>query len=610
MYGLVTAQLGATDVIALCEAGSVARRDDDTAALLHELWLAKGSLEAAAGRGHVRAMAALLAEGRVPRLRDCTAAAGGGHIPALELLRAQAPPCPWGALVTAQAAELSDRSTLEWLCDPARDPPCPCDCRASVAAAGRGDLDTLKWLSVLPHATVPVPVDDEILPRREEDAVFETRGNALWQLPGPGGYTDMLPAAAALGGHLETLQWINDCIPVPVGEPRVGGCVAFAAGHGGSLGVLRCLRDLGCPWDAAMCHGAAMGNHPNALRWLHAEGCQWDSRTTLAVAAVGNLGMLEWLHTRDCPMHTDCSTAAAHAGHMGAVRWLDGHSCPADRDALFAPACRHGNIAMLEWLRTRDPAPFPVEQVAATLCGIAANCNNLALLKWLRAPSTGGVEGRPHCPWCEGVTQGFARHGNRAALEWVRQPEHRCPWDSATCAAAAGRNDVPLLEWLRAPHDGLRGPPCPRGNQTCAAAAHGGHMATLEWLRAPHLHSIRGPPCDWGGAGACYAAARAGCLAMLQWMRRPQHWPQRGEPCPWGEHFGSVAAQQGHLRLLQWVVREPCVPGEPDPWNAGVSHGLTARDFAVAKWLLGHNPPLANRAWQLRLKSLIGQTFE
>ena len=184
LYDLVTAKLGATDVVALCETSSVARRGDDTAELLRELWLAKGSLEAAASRGHVRAMAALLAEGRVPRRRDCVAAAKGGHITALELLRAQEPPCRWGAVVCARAAELADRSALEWLCDPARNPPCPCDCRASVAAAARGDLDTLKWLASLPDATLPVELDDWTLPWPWKGVLTVGNGDE-WQSPAP-----------------------------------------------------------------------------------------------------------------------------------------------------------------------------------------------------------------------------------------------------------------------------------------------------------------------------------------------------------------------------------------------------------------------------------------
>ena len=84
--------------------------------------------------------------------------------------------------------------------------------------------------------------------------------------------------------------------------------------------------------------------------------------------------------------------------------------------------CGDGDIAMLEWLGARDSRPFfPAKPIAVTLCGIAANRNNLDLLKWLRVPSSGAAEAHSRCPWGQGVTAGFARHGNRPALLWARQ---------------------------------------------------------------------------------------------------------------------------------------------------------------------------------------------
>ena len=55
-------------------------------------------------------------------------------------------------------------------------------------------------------------------------------------------------ACAAVGGHLETLQW---------------------------------LRSQGCPWDERACAFAALDGHFEILKWLKSEGCPWDANTAL-----------------------------------------------------------------------------------------------------------------------------------------------------------------------------------------------------------------------------------------------------------------------------------------------------------------------------------------
>ena len=55
-------------------------------------------------------------------------------------------------------------------------------------------------------------------------------------------------ACAAVGGHLETLQW---------------------------------LRSQGCPWDERACAFAALDGHFEILKWLKSEGCPWNANTAL-----------------------------------------------------------------------------------------------------------------------------------------------------------------------------------------------------------------------------------------------------------------------------------------------------------------------------------------
>ena len=56
----------------------------------------------------------------------------------------------------------------------------------------------------------------------------------------------MVCSYAALGGHLEVLQW---------------------------------ARANGCPWDEDTCSAAANRGHLEVLQWARANGCPWGEET-------------------------------------------------------------------------------------------------------------------------------------------------------------------------------------------------------------------------------------------------------------------------------------------------------------------------------------------
>ena len=81
---------------------------------------------------------------------------------------------------------------------------------------------------------------------------------------------------AAMGGHLNVLQWLRSQNPPCVWDE----CACSGAAMGGHLGVLQWLRsqDPPCPRNRWACSRAVMGGHLDVLQWLRSQDppCPWD----------------------------------------------------------------------------------------------------------------------------------------------------------------------------------------------------------------------------------------------------------------------------------------------------------------------------------------------
>ena len=86
-------------------------------------------------------------------------------------------------------------------------------------------------------------------------------------------------------------------------------------------------------------------------------------------------------------------------------------------------------------------------------------------------------------------------------------------------------------------------------------AAAQGDMELLEWLRT---HAC----CEWD-EGVCAVAAEHGHLRVLQWLRV---W------CAWDAHTCVYAALHGHMHVLQWVLENGC-PTSPTAFTFAALNG-------------------------------------
>jgi len=102
--------------------------------------------------------------------------------------------------------------------------------------------------------------------------------------------------AAAEGGKIAILEWINKVAPQQLKEaaacPGVLACVA----RRGELEVLQWLRKRGVEWDASLPAHAARGGQLEVLVWAKKNGCPWDGLAVREIAAeLGYLEIVGWV---------------------------------------------------------------------------------------------------------------------------------------------------------------------------------------------------------------------------------------------------------------------------------------------------------------------------
>ena len=216
------------------------------------------------------------------------------------------------------------------------------DCELLRLAAFQGSRESLKWLRL---RTEGWDSDERVC----ADAALGGQLETLQWLRGEGLSWDwQSSASAAEGGHLDVLRWLR-AAGCPWGEETS----AFAA-EGGHLGVLKWLRENGCPWNEYTCEAAAWGGHLHVLKWARANGCPWNKFEMIDFAAKGSyMEMLKYLRREGCTFDQGTAAIAARWGHISVLRWLRSEGCPLDLSSCEM-AARWGHFQVLQWLRRED----------------------------------------------------------------------------------------------------------------------------------------------------------------------------------------------------------------------------------------------------------------
>jgi hypothetical protein len=133
--------------------------------------------------------------------------------------------------------------------------------------------------------------------------------------PPPQGFPwdEATSSSAALGGHLEVLQWLHQ-LGLPLGQATCG-----LAARCGNLEMLQWAREQGCPWGGGTCSQAAGNGHLEVLQWAHQQGCPWDKDAGKEAAYFGGLEVLQWAHEQGHALDIDACVRMAGYGRRGAV---------------------------------------------------------------------------------------------------------------------------------------------------------------------------------------------------------------------------------------------------------------------------------------------------
>jgi hypothetical protein len=76
-----------------------------------------------------------------------------------------------------------------------------------------------------------------------------------------------------------------------------------------------------CPWNEFTCAYAAVGGHLEVLQWAREHDCPWNDLACAYAAQNGHLAVLQWARERGCPWRKhDCERFAQ--GHPETLAWV------------------------------------------------------------------------------------------------------------------------------------------------------------------------------------------------------------------------------------------------------------------------------------------------
>ena len=218
----------------------------------------------------------------------------------------------------------------------------------------------------------------------------------------------------ARDGFVDTLEWARQKSLIEYTPKTFRG-----AAQGGHLGMLTRLRSCGCPWDESAFEAAAEGGHLHVLEQLYIwNDRQIDSGEACAAAASrGHLGILKWLRERGCPWDKWTPLEAARYGHLETLQYV--LDSPGD-DALnvvwsnqvvlgdlvvecFRYALTNGFFEVMRWIAERYDLPDLMEHSdydfsLDTAVKLAIRLGDMKVVQWMVSELGATLPARA-CAW-------------------------------------------------------------------------------------------------------------------------------------------------------------------------------------------------------------------
>jgi NAD(P)-dependent dehydrogenase (short-subunit alcohol dehydrogenase family) len=127
---------------------------------------------------------------------------------------------------------------------------------------------------------------------------------------------------------------------------------------------------------------AAGGGSIEIMRYLKQWAVPFNTATFAAAAQAGRMHMLEFLLQEQCPFDDYATDCAAKAGHCDVLLWLRQHGCEWDTTDIHCTAVESGSTDMMQ-LVIDQGAVTTAAQLTEMLC-TAADSGLLKAAKWLR----------------------------------------------------------------------------------------------------------------------------------------------------------------------------------------------------------------------------------
>lgn len=217
-----------------------------------------------------------------------------------------------------------------------------------------------------------------------------------------------------------------------------------------SVDILEWFKEENIPINADLIYeNSAFSGNLQIIKWLHFQDYAFNEIVPFIAAEHGHLPILEWAKSVDlCPMDQFLSDGAAGNGHLHILRWLLENGFPISIQATIRTV-ENKNYEILKWMFS-SKLPLNIH-----MCKNAAKSGDLAMLKYLRSPSTGnaisGDNKENGCPWNELTCIFAARYGHLEVLKWAI--ENGCPFDAKKCIEPPPNNIDPhtpyhIREWI------------------------------------------------------------------------------------------------------------------------------------------------------------------
>jgi hypothetical protein len=215
----------------------------------------------------------------------------------------------------------------------------------------------------------------------------------------------------------------------------------------GQLLAWACAQIPRFPWSERVTAAAAAGGHHQTLRWARAQRqpCPWGVSAGAAAAAGGHLEILKWIEIEyrcladSCPAGRRCPASDGSFARCPAAGRCPVSGLRGWKYGAFTAAAANGRFAALEWIG------FRLRNVdTGEACAAAARAGRLDVLRWFALrflmPTVGGAAA------CAAAAEG----GHLEVLKWLRAQSDPCIWDASTCAGAAWGGHLEALRWARA----------------------------------------------------------------------------------------------------------------------------------------------------------------